>query len=256
MGSPLRALYRSILYVFWTLALMPVQAVAVALRLPAAATLPLVYHRQCSRILGLDIEVRGEKSTARPTLFVANHSTYLDITVLAAVITGSFVAKAEVARWPFFGWLAKLQRTVFVDRRAANAATQRDEIARRLEAGDDLILFPEGTSSDGTGVLPFKSALFAVAQREIGGRALTVQPVSLVYTRLNGAALTDDLRPLVAWYGDMEMLPHFWGLLGLGSLNAVVEFHPPVTIRDYPSRKALAARCHDAVSHGVVAASV
>ena len=96
-------------------------------------------------------------------LFAANHVSYLDITVLGSLLDASFIAKTEVAGWPLFGWLARLQRSVFIDRRARSTAHQRDSIAARLAAGEALILFPEGTSGDGNRLLPFKSALFSVA---------------------------------------------------------------------------------------------
>ena len=139
-----------------------------AIKSPRARRLPLGYHRLMCRVLGIrPRRSRHELSTHRPTLFVANHTSYLDIEIMGAAIEGSFVAKAEVARWPIFGWLAKLQRTIFVERAdRAGAARQRDEIRRRLDEGDNLILFPEGTSGDGIHVLPFKSTLFAAAEDE------------------------------------------------------------------------------------------
>ena len=114
---------------------------------------------------------------------------------------------------------------------------------RRLENGDNLILFPEGTSSDGNAVLPFKSALFSVAQVEPHGRPLLVQPVSLAYTRLDGMPVGRALRPYFAWYGDMTLAPHFWEVAGLGHTTVDVVFHSPVTIAGYESRKALADHC-------------
>ena len=131
-----------------TAPLMVLQVVAVATRSPLHKRLPLWYHKQCCRILGFRIERTGTQSAANPTLYVANHSSYFDIMVLGSMIPGSFVAKAEVAQWPFFGWLAKLQRTIFVDRRGRKSVDQRDEMTERLRAGDDLILFPEGTSNE------------------------------------------------------------------------------------------------------------
>ena len=168
MGSPTLRLARLALYFAWTLSLMPVQVVGLALRRRWTSTLPVFYHRWCCRILGFRIRVIGTPTAERPVLFAANHISYTDITILGSVIPGSFIAKAEVAKWPFFGWLAKLQRSVFVDRQVRSTATQRDAIGDRLAAGDALILFPEGTSGDGNRVLPFKSALFAAAQQGEG----------------------------------------------------------------------------------------
>ena len=255
LGSPLRGAVRLIAYLGLTLSLIPVQALGLALgRRGLTDRLPVVYHRLCCRIFGLRIEVRGTPSTARPTLFVANHTSYIDVEVLSTVLPVSFVAKAEVAGWPLFGLLAKLQRTVFVDRRRGSTREQRDGIAERLAAGDSLVLFPEGTSNDGNRMLPFRSALFSVAERPVEGEPLTVQPVSLAYTRLDGFPLGYAIRPLVAWYGDMAMGGHLWRLVGLGKLTAVLEFHPPVTIAEFRSRKAMAEHCHRLVARGVAAA--
>ena len=134
-------------------------------------------------------------------LFASNHVSYADIAVLGSLIAGSFIAKAEVAHWPLFGWLAKLQRTVFVDRRVRSTQLQRDAMTERLAAGDALILFPEGTSGDGNRVLPFKSALFSAAERMQAIVPIAVQPVSIAYTRLDGMPLGRLLRPFIAWYG-------------------------------------------------------
>jgi 1-acyl-sn-glycerol-3-phosphate acyltransferase len=242
---------RALAYLALTLSLMPVQAAAVALGASLARRLPRVYHGLCTRLLGIEVVVRGAPTAATPVLFVGNHAGYLDITVLGSQIEGSFVAKSEVAAWPLFGWLAKLQRTVFIERRRRHAAEQRDEIGRRLEAGDRLILFPEGTSGDGIRVLPFKSALFAVAERRVHGRPLAVQPFSLAYTRLDGLPLGREWRPLVAWYGETAMGAHMARLLSLGRIRAEVWFHEPVTIDSFADRKALADHCHRAVADGL-----
>lgn len=242
------------LYLGTTLPLMGVQAVLLALRSPLAAELPRLYHRMCCRILGFRIAAKGVPCDNRPTLFVVNHVSYTDITILGALIKGSFVAKSEVARWPLFGLLAKLQRTVFIERRAYRTAAQRGAIVERLAAGDGLILFPEGTSSDGSRVLPFKSALFSAAAGGAGGRPIVVQPVSLAYVRLNGVPMGRLYRPFFAWYGDMDMASHLWTQLGLGIATVSVEFHAPVLASAFASRKALAAYCQGVVAEGVARA--
>src|SRR5256714_15267935 len=164
----------------------------------------------------------------RPVLFPANPVSYLDITIFSSLIAGSFVAKREVAGWPLFGWLAKLQRSVFIDRQVRSTADQRDSIAGRLAAGDALILFPEGTSGDGNRVLPFKSALFSVADQPATG-PVTVQPVSIAYTRLNSMPIGRRYRPLFAWYGAMPMAPHLWRGLWGGTDGSGVPVRPAAT---------------------------
>jgi 1-acyl-sn-glycerol-3-phosphate acyltransferase len=196
----------------------------------------------------------GRPTTARPALFAANHISYTDITILGSLIAGSFIAKSEVGRWPFFGWLARLQRTVFVDRRIRSTAAQRDAISERLAAGGALILFPEGTSGDGNRTLPFKTALFgAAAQRGRIGPVI-VQPVSLAYTRLDGIPIGRAYRPFFAWYGALDLLPHLWSMIGLGTVEVVVQFHPPTFLIDCGSRKALADYCYTRIAGGMAGA--
>jgi 1-acyl-sn-glycerol-3-phosphate acyltransferase len=230
---------------------MPLQALFVALGSRLAERFPVAYHKLCCRLMGIDIATVGAMSGHRPTLFVSNHTSYIDITVLGALIPGSFVAKAEVAKWPLYGWLAKLQRTVFVDRKRNTSHLQRDQLQQRLAAGDNLILFPEGTSNDGNRVLPFRSALLSVAEASSAEAPLVIQPVSVAYVALNGIPMGHGLRPLVAWYGDMTLGPHLWQFSRLGKVTAVVEFHPPVDLKDAGSRKDLTRYCLTAVANGV-----
>jgi lyso-ornithine lipid O-acyltransferase len=253
MGATLRRLVRLSLYLLLTLPLMPVQALLVASGSGWGRRLPRLYHQWSSRILGFRVVIAGERSAQRPTLFVSNHVSYVDIEILGGVIEGSFIAKAEVARWPLFGWLAKLQRTVFVDRRVRSTAAQRDAIRARLDAGDDLILFPEGTSGDGNRILPFKSALFSVADYA-GPQGLIVQPLSIAYLRLDGIPMGRAYRPFFAWYGDMTLGSHLWTMLGLGTVDVAVIFHEPVTLAQCGSRKALAEHCHRVISAGMARA--
>lgn len=254
LGSPLKAFVRLALYGTLTLSVMPVQLVALILDLRLVTQLPVTYHKWCCRILGLHIQRHGVPSRVLPTLFVSNHVSYFDIMVYGSIIPGSFVAKAQVARWPLFGWLAKLQRTIFVERRGHRSLASRDDMATRLARGCNLILFPEGTSNDGNRVLPFKSSLLSVAEQPLNGQALVIQPVSIAYTRLDGVPMGGYLRPLIAWYGDMDLASHLWIAAGLGIVTVVVEFHAPVVIDDFASRKDLTDYCQKQVATGVTVA--
>jgi lyso-ornithine lipid O-acyltransferase len=251
-SSPFVAVARVFAYLCVTGCLVPVQLIANALRLPAARRLPMFYHRLCCRIFGIRLEVFGRRSRLRPTLFVGNHSSYLDIAIYGALIPGSFVAKSEVAKWPLFGWLAKAQRSVFVDRRARTTQLQASDLQRRLDDGDDIILFPEGTSNDGNRVLAFKSALFTVAELKAHGDAIPVQPVSVTYSRLDGMPIGRHLRPYFAWYGDMDLVSHARAMISLGHLTVTVTFHEPVTIAQFASRKELAQHCSEAIARSHV----
>lgn len=250
-GSSILGILRLSLYGALTVTLAPVQALILLLLPRAWWLLPRIYHRLCCRIMGLRVRVVGTPSRAQPTLFVSNHASYLDIPVMGSVLPVSFVAKLEVAQWPGYGLLAKLQRTVFVDRRRHTTAKQRDSLQARLAAGDPLVLFPEGTSNDGNRILPFRSALLSVAEAAPAERQLTIQPLSIAYTSINGLPMGRGLRPLVAWYGGMELGGHLWRFSRLGQVEAVLEFHEPVQVADFPSRKELTRHCAEAVAAGV-----
>jgi lyso-ornithine lipid O-acyltransferase len=269
IGSPALRFWRLGAYLAWTVPLIPVQALGLALRRRWVATFPRFYHRCCCRILGIQVRAISRPVKAGPVLFAANHVSYLDITVLGSLLDASFIAKTEIAAWPLFGWLARLQRSVFIDRRARSTAHQRDSIAARLAANEALILFPEATSGDGNRLLPFKSALFGVADHIPGPGhvaspghvakpgatgSVTVQPVSIAYTRLDGMPLGRGLRPFFAWYGAMSLAPHLWRMLGLGRLEVVVEFHPPTSLTACGSRKMLARYCEERVAEGLASA--
>jgi 1-acyl-sn-glycerol-3-phosphate acyltransferase len=248
-GVALRVV-RVLAYILLTLPLMPVQAVLLWQKSPRARSLPCRYHSWVCRLFGIRLVRRGVRSDYRPTLFVANHASYLDIEIMGAAVEGSFVSKAEVSRWPVIGQLAKLQRTIFVERAdRAGAARQRDEIRRRLDDGDNLILFPEGTSGDGIHLLPFKSTLFAAAEDD----RVVVQPVSVIYRLLDGIPLGRFYRPFFAWYGDMTMAPHLWKVLGMGQLTVVITFHEPVRLKDFGSRKRLSEHCAQVIEAGMAA---
>jgi lyso-ornithine lipid O-acyltransferase len=213
--------------------------------------LPLLFHRNLLKLIGFDVRTHGGVASAAPVFFVANHVSYLDIPVLGAFIPASFVAKAEVAGWPLFGFLAKLQGTVFIERRSARAGQQRDQLTSHLAEGRNLIIFPEGTSSDGQMVLPFKSSLFGAIETAAEDIDILVQPVSVACTALDGLPLTQNLRPFYAWYGDMTLLPHLWQAFKCDRFTIDLVFHPPIRAKELPDRKELAAACQRAVAAGV-----
>ena len=249
----------SILAAFFllTVPLMPVQALLLRLSSKAARRFPHWYHRQVCRLVDVRLTIEGEVASGRPVLLVSNHTSWLDIPVLSAVAPVSFVAKKEVASWPFVSALARLQRSVFIDRGRRRAVGETaDEIVRRLAAGDTVVLFAEGTSSDGNRVLPFKTSLFAAAKPsavpEMEVADAVVQTVSLVYTRLHGVPFGRADRPLVGWYGDMGMQSHAWQLLKAGPLDVYVRIGPAVPLANFADRKDLARKSEEEVREHVV----
>jgi lyso-ornithine lipid O-acyltransferase len=257
--ATLRAAGITIAFLLVTLLLIPVQWLGVKLHAGWRRSLPHVYHRFVCRLMGARITVLGTPAKGG-VLMTANHTGWIDIPILSAVAPVSFVAKHEVNLWPFFGTLARLQRTVFVRRERSKALEDRDNIRRRLNEGDALVIFPEGTSGDGNRVLPFKSSLLSAAELAMGdgvngaARHAPVQPVSVTYVGLHGLPMGRENRPLIAWYGDMDLVSHLWEALGAGPVDVIVELHEPLTIDQAGGRKELAAVAETAVRGGVVRA--
>jgi 1-acyl-sn-glycerol-3-phosphate acyltransferase len=256
-----RATRRILLILLWTVGCMPVQALAIwGMRLfgrrPAVA-IARAYHAVLCRIGGIRVKVAGAPpatTSARPVVFIANHSSWADILVLGGTLEACFVSKAEVGTWPLIRTVAKLGRTIFVSRRRSETGRERDELASRLAAGDSIILFPEGTTSDGGRVLPFRSALLGMVETGgVRGEGPVIQPVSLVFDRLDGLPVGYMNRAHFAWYGDMAIAGHAWQVLSRRSSGATVLLHPALEPADFPSRKALAEAAYATVDAGAAA---
>lgn len=248
--QPLRVIRRGGSVLLWTLPCMAVQAVFLALPGRAKVVFARCYWSTVCRLLGLRIRMIGSLATrvnGRPVVFVSNHSSWLDIPVLGGRLDGCFVAKSEVNGWPFIGTIARLGRTVFISRNRHSTARERDALRERIAAGDSLVLFPEGTTSDGSRVLPFRSAFFAIAE---GDDPPLIQPVSVVYDRLGGLPTGRACRPVFAWYGDMDLASHFWRLAQHHGLRVSVLLHPPLDPTQFASRKALSHAVWRTVADG------
>jgi lyso-ornithine lipid O-acyltransferase len=225
---------RAVLFVLITLPLMPLQAIFIVLWPPMARVFPHYYHKVLARVLGFRSVVHGKLPVAGPCLIVSNHVSWIDIVVLSAVAPVSFVAKREVGTWPLFGWLSKLQRSVFVNReRRHSTRHSHSELETRIAQGDRVVLFPEGTSHDGASVLPFKSSFFAAATAP----DIALVPVTLVYKHNWGLPITRRSRGTFAWYADMDLLPHVWGALCGGPLTVEIIIHPPLATEIGLNRK-------------------
>jgi 1-acyl-sn-glycerol-3-phosphate acyltransferase len=253
-GSPLRACFRlSVIFgaiLPFTLTLFILRSA----RVPGCGAFKRWAYKCVNWLVGIRIECRGRPTSDRPTLFVANHISYFDIPILMELLDARFVAKASVRGWPMIGWAAAAQGTIFVERQRRATKQQANEVRACLLEKGNLLFFPEGTSSDGLRVLPFKSTLFSAAEERIEGKAVGVQPVSITYAKLDGLPMGRYLRPFFAWYGDMEFIGHIYRALSLGIATIIVEFHEPVTIDSFADRKALSCYCHEKVSHGLAVA--
>ncbi|MBB3937473.1 lyso-ornithine lipid acyltransferase [Aureimonas phyllosphaerae] len=240
-----------------TLVLTPLQLLAIRFRWKLAGHLPFLWQRIAARVAGLRVHRRGAPAAGRPLLLVSNHQSWADIMALGSVMPLSFIAKSDVEGWPIFGLLARLQRTVFVERGArGRTGAQADSIAERLGAGDAMVLFAEGTTSDGNTVLPFKTALFGAAQAALkasGADAVLVQPVAIAYVGANGMALGRFGRPLAAWPGEVELMPHLSAFLREGAIDVEISFGEPIRVTPGSDRKAVARRCEAEVRRMLLA---
>jgi 1-acyl-sn-glycerol-3-phosphate acyltransferase len=160
----LRVALAGIVILVASILLMPWQLLALRFDWKLRRRLPRVWHRIVCCCLGIRIRVHGKMETHRPLMLCANHSSWMDIMVLSAIADVAFIAKVEVRDWPIFGTLAKLQKSVFIVREEKRkTGHQANEIAARMADGEIVVLFPEGTTSDGNRLLEVKSSLFGAA---------------------------------------------------------------------------------------------
>ncbi len=251
--SPYRAAAGFVTFLLVTGGLLPFYLMAYPLGRKARRLFAVPFYRCCLKLTGLRVEPLGRRLDNAGTLYVANHVSYLDIPVLAFLMDGLFVAKADVRGWPLFGFLARIAGTLFVSRQAAKIPRERLAIAGRLKKGENIFLFPEGSSSDGVDVLPFKAGLLSAANAN-EGLVVPVQPVSIVYGPAEGRgnAMSQRERDCYAWYGDMDMLPHLWRLFGTTDQVVVsVQFHPVRLSNTFSSRHELAQWAEGIVRNGV-----
>ena len=197
------------------------------------------------------MSLHGKLEKERPLLLVSNHVSWLDIAVYGAVAPLSFVAKSEMSVWPIFGTLAKMQRTVFVRRQdRRNSHQQANEIADRLTACEVMVLFPEGTTTDGNRLEPFKTSLFEAAKIALKNSPVetaVVQPAAIEYTHLHGIPLGRAKRPHVAWPGELELPESFIPLVKTGALDVTIRLGDPITMTETCNRKTIARDATDRI---------
>ncbi|MBL8581922.1 MAG: 1-acyl-sn-glycerol-3-phosphate acyltransferase [Rhizobiaceae bacterium] len=233
-----------------TLALFPVQLLAQYFGWGIRHPIARLWHGTVLWAVGVRVRRVGAQGSGRPLLIAANHVSWTDVMAIGSVADVTFIAKAEVKQWPLIGPIARLQRTVFVERdRKRSSGAQAGAVAERLGGGEAVVLFAEGTTSDGTFLLPFKSTLVGAAAIAAGGGHDTVfvQPVAIAYTRLHGMAMGRRERSITGWIGDEELVPHLMGLLGRRAFDAEVRFGEPIAFRKGMDRKQVTREAEAAV---------
>ena len=245
MITGLRIVLVAVVLTLVTLVLAPLQLMSLWFDFKLRRRIPRLWHKVACALLGIRIHIHGTLDGRRPLMLAANHASWKDILVLGSVADVAFIAKAEVAGWPIFGTLAKLQKTIFVVReQRRKTGDQVNEIAARMTGGEIVVLFPEGTTSDGNRLLEIKSSLFGAAAAAVPFTpegVVHVQPVAIAYTRVHGMAMGRYHRPIAAWPGDIGLLPHLLGVLKASAIDVDLTFAETVDYTVDSNRKKVSA---------------
>lgn len=248
--STLLATLRALLLVAWMLVILPFIVCFWLLRLQTLrAKVAQWFFKLSLCILNFRITRIGAVSDLRPLMVVSNHTSYLDVFIIGSQVPVSFTPKREVRNWPVIGFLCVLADCVFVERRPAHMEQARAEMAKRINEGRVLCLFPEGTTSNGKLLKPFKSGFLSLAE----DHQLPVQPASIAFTHIGRDVITDDVRDMAAWVGDATFFGHFWNVLGIRGIRASIRWHAPLMLKDFADRKALTKAAETIVTAGVMA---
>ena len=248
--SLIRAVLRLVAVVLWFFTLFMIFIITRGLNLKIKDDMPRLFHYGFLKLLNVRVNLYGTLKRDKPGLIISNHASWLDISILSSLTNICFIAKSEVSNWPVIGFLAKLQDTLFIERKANRAAIQKNEIMNFLSRGKKLVLFPEGTSSDGNRVLSFKSSLFSIGETEKSKLGdYEFQAVTICYSGINGLPMSRSQRPNVAWWGNMNLFRHLWNLMSLSSIVITVTAHEPICKVD--NRKTMSFTAWKQVSYGM-----
>jgi 1-acyl-sn-glycerol-3-phosphate acyltransferase len=244
-----RGLLIGIFFLVMTPLLISLQWLLGKLGLPGRAFIARNYYRALCRLLRIRVRVVGNPVRNRPVLFVGNHVSWVDIVAIGSLQAVAFVAKRDVRKWPLVGITAEIQRTVFVDReRRHRTADAVHQMVARLKDGVSVVLFAEGTSSDGNRVLPFRSALLGAVEMTAKSAAspILIQPMAVTYTAQQGIPMARRDRPMAAWYGDMDFMPHIKEFIRTAVVDVTIGYGDPVAADGTLNRKELTTRLEKA----------
>ena len=213
---------------------------------------PTFFHRTTCFIFGVKVGIEGSPVKDAHVIYVGNHLSYIDIPAIGSVLPATFISKAEVRNWPVFGILARLSKTIFIERDKSAALKCIADINLSLKKGYSLILFPEGTSTKGVEILPFKSSIFELFLSNELKENLIVQPFTVTINKIEGRPVRhEDEHDIYAWYGDMTMLPHLWNIAKSTGVEILLNFHTPLPAVNYTNRKIFALEAQKLVAQGL-----
>ncbi len=191
-------------------------------------------------ILKIEIHCHGT-AIETPTMLISNHISWIDIPLIGSQISLNFLSKYEVKSWPIVGWLAAKCGTLFIKRGSEGAAHQaRADIQHYLEAGEHILIFPEGTTTNGSLVKRFHPRLFAVATEQ----ETWVQPIAIRYCDIQG-----NISQIVPFIDNEPLITNLWGILGENKIIAELHFLPPIHGSDYPMRRAISEKAREQISN-------
>ncbi len=203
------------------------------------------------KIIGVRVKVTGISSPIRPLLVVSNHISYLDVVILNSKTPMHFTPKIEIASWPIIKTISRMSGSIFVDRRPEKLGEGKSDVLTALSEGSMVCVFPEATTGNGLHMVPFKSGFFSLASETINDQPVTIQPVAVTYSTIRRLPIDTTQWPFIAWYGDMELMPHLWNILKVAPIEAELVFLEPVTIEQYENRKKLAAHCQKVIDESI-----
>ena len=241
---------RLIIFLLLTVALLPFQFIIIFFVKNYTYVIPYFYHKICRRIFGIKIKTFGKVSVNFPILLISNHASYLDIIILGSLFKTSFVAKREVEKWPLFGILAKLQNTIFIDRKISSLKIQESKIIKHLNKKKNLVIFPEGTSSDGNKVLPFKSSLFNIFEKNLNAK-ISIQTITIIYKKINGIAMNRIDRKNITWHSNMDLIPNIFNVLKKLSIEVEIIFNDEFLPSKEYDRKKIALYCWKKINYNL-----
>lgn len=246
LKTPLRFYFRLSLIVCWVALWVPIMYPSHHFEWRWHNWLVRQFSKGMNLLLGVKVKINGEFETKRPTLFVSNHCSYLDIYALASFLPAVFLAKDDIAGWPVVGWLSSLSGCVFISRNVQQTIKNIEKINNNISSS--FILFPEGTTSDGNRVKRFNSSFFSLVNQLGSEEGMVVQPISIAYTRLAGIPMGNHYRPYFSWFGAMDLAPHAKECLSFSSVTVEVTVHPAIEGETLKDRKKLAIVCEKMVT--------
>lgn len=243
----LRALWRAGLIVPMAVTMGLVQVLIAAPIFNDYTAIPQFMQRRLCRIFNVEVDVHGLRDEKRQAIIVANHLSWLDAPVLGGLFRGAFIGKADIAHWPVIGWLSRCFRMIAIERTSKYLPFAHEKMVRALNEGMTLIVFPEGTTTDGSDVQMFRAGLLKILYNEAVdpqgnplhvSRDICIQPVAIRVMETNGRDATNDqsARDVYAWYGNQNFISHLWQALVSEGMRVQVTILPTLCPREFENR--------------------